>query len=77
MAAVDATDLERGIITKLQEIEADPRLKLAHGIWQSSEAQLKNRIANHESQVSNLTNEIYQLLGFASAFQGLLLTAVA
>jgi hypothetical protein len=27
--------------------------------------------------VSNLTNDISQLLGFASAFQGLLLTAVA
>jgi len=61
----------------LQEIEDNPSLKLAHGIWQSSEAQLKKRIANHESPVSNLTNEIYQWLGFASAFQGLLLTAVA
>ncbi len=65
------------MLIKLQEIEHDPSLKWAHGIWQSREAQLKKGIANHESRVSNLTNEIYQLLGFASAFQGLLLTAVA
>jgi hypothetical protein len=77
MAAVEDADLERGIIITLRDIMADPILKLAHGIWQSSEAQLKNRIANHKSRLSNLTNEIYQLLGFASAFQGLLLTAVA
>ncbi|CAM6028866.1 unnamed protein product [Sphagnum balticum] len=77
MTAVDAADRERHIIIKLQEIEADPRLKLAQGRWQSREAELNERIANDASQVSNLTNEIYQLLGFASAFQGLLLTAVA
>jgi hypothetical protein len=77
MTAVDAADLERGIIIKLQEIQADETLKYAYDIWQRREAQLKKRIANHESRVSNLTNEIYQLLGFASAFQGLLLTAVA
>jgi len=77
MTAVDAADLERGIIIKLQEIQADETLKYAYDIWQSREAHLKKRIANHESRVSNLTNEIYQLLGFASAFQGLLLTAVA
>jgi hypothetical protein len=77
MTAVDAADLERGMLFKLQEIEHDPSLKWAHGIWQSREAQLKKCIDNHESQVNNLTNEIYQLLGFASTFQGLLLTAVA
>jgi len=77
MTAVDAADLEMGMLSKLQEIEAAPRLKWAHGIWQSREAQLKKSIDNHESRVSNLTNEIYQLVGFASAFQGLLLTAVA
>jgi hypothetical protein len=77
MTAVAAADLEKGIITRLQEIEDDRGLKLAHSTWQSSEAQLKKLIDNHESRVSNLTNEIYQLLGFVSAFQGLLLTAVA
>ncbi|KAH8942969.1 hypothetical protein BDL97_13G024700, partial [Sphagnum fallax] len=59
------------------EIQADATLRFAYDIWQSSEAQLEKRIDNHKSQVSNLTNEIYQLLGFVSAFQGLLLTAVA
>jgi hypothetical protein len=77
MTVVDAADLERGMLIKLQEIDNDPTLKRAHGIWQSREAQLKKGIETHESRVSNLTNEIYQLPGFASAFQGLLLTAVA
>jgi hypothetical protein len=78
MTAAEAADLETGLgFIKFQEIQASPTLRFAHGIWQSREAQLRNCIGNHESRVSNLTNEIYQLLGFASAFQGLLLTAVA
>jgi hypothetical protein len=70
-------DLEKGFIDRLEEIEADGRLKLARGIWQSRGAECRERIASHGSQVHNLTNEIYQLLGFVSAFQGLLLTAVS
>jgi len=77
MTAVDVADLQQGIIIKLQEIEGNARLQFAHGRWQSLEAEFKERIANNGSQVSNLTNEIYQLLGFASTFQSLLLTAVA
>jgi len=75
---LEAADLETGLrFIKFQEIQADATLRFAYDIWQSSEAQLEKRIDNHKSQVSNLTNEIYQLLGFVSAFQGLLLTAVA
>ncbi len=44
MTAVDAADLERGIVNRLQQIEGDPRLKLAHGRWQSREVELKERI---------------------------------
>jgi hypothetical protein len=70
MTAVDAADLETGMLIKLQEIEHDPSLKWAHGIWQSREAQLKKGIDNHESRVSTLTNEIYHLLGFAARGRG-------
>jgi len=81
MAAVNAVALGRiageDLLIKLHEIEHDATLKWAHGIWQSRGAQLKKSIDNLESRVSNLTNEIYQLLGFAGAFQGLLLTTVA
>jgi hypothetical protein len=81
MTAVNAVELGRivgeNLLIKLHEIEHDATLKWAHGIWQSREAQLKKSIDNLESRVSNLTNEIYQLLGFAGAFQGLLLTTVA
>jgi hypothetical protein len=76
MAAAAPVDLESGIVN-LEEIEKNPMLKLAHDRWQSLEAKVDKRIAHDRSQVSNVTNEIYQLLGFVSAFQGFLLTAVA
>jgi hypothetical protein len=76
MRAAAPVDLESGIVN-LEEIEKNTMMKLAHGRWRSLEAKLNERIAHDRSQVSNLTNEIYQLLGFVSAFQGLLLTAVA
>jgi len=72
MATAD-NDVEQGI-KRLQDIKGNPRLKLAHCKWQSRAAEYNQRIASHESQVRNVTNEIY---GFDSAFQGLLLTAVA
>jgi hypothetical protein len=68
-------DVEMGMITAVEGL--NPRLKLAYDTWQSREAQSKKRIEDHESRERLLTNEIYQLVGFASAFQSLLLTAVA
>ncbi|CAK9200759.1 unnamed protein product [Sphagnum troendelagicum] len=68
-------DVEMGTITAVEGL--DPRLKFAYDTWQSREAQSKKRIEDHESRERLLTNEIYQLVGFASAFQSLLLTAVA
>jgi len=69
-------DLEN-TIDRLQEIEGNPKLKLAHDTWQTRVAEFNQRIGSHDKQERDLTNEIYQLLGFDSAFQGLLLTAVA
>jgi len=68
-------DVEMGMITAVEGL--NPRLKLAYDTWQSREAQSKKCIEDHESRERLLTNEIYQLVGFASAFQSLLLTAVA
>jgi hypothetical protein len=44
---------------KLQEIEDDLKLKLAHEIWQNFEVEYKEHIASDESQVCNVTNTIY------------------
>jgi hypothetical protein len=51
-------NMENGI-KKLQKIESDLKLKLAHDIWQNHEAEYKEHIADHESQVHNVTNKIY------------------
>ncbi|KAH8942965.1 hypothetical protein BDL97_13G024300 [Sphagnum fallax] len=68
-------DVEMGMITAVEGLH--PTLKFASDTWQNREAQSKKRIEDHESRERLLTNEIYQLVGFASAFQSLLLTAVA
>ncbi len=36
-----------------------------------------NRVEKREKEIRSIRNEIYQVVGFSSAFQGLLLTAVA
>lgn len=68
-------DVEMGMITAVEGLH--PTLKFASDTWQNREAQSKKRIEDHESRERLLTNEIHQLVGFASAFQSLLLTAVA
>jgi len=67
-------DVEMGMISAVEGL--DPRLKFAYDTWQSCEVQSKKHIEDHESRERLLTNEIYQLVGFASAFQSLLLTTV-
>jgi len=51
-------------------------LKVALEEWQSSAEMFGKRVDQSQKQVYNTVNEIYQLVGFYSAFQGLLLTAV-
>jgi hypothetical protein len=38
-------------------------LKLAHGIWQNREVEYKEHIANHESQVCDVTNKNLLIVG--------------
>ncbi|CAK9863608.1 unnamed protein product [Sphagnum jensenii] len=52
-------------------------LKVALEEWQSSAEVFGKRVDKRQKEVRNIVNEIYQVIGFYSAFQGLLLTAVA
>ncbi|KAH9537389.1 hypothetical protein CY35_16G051000 [Sphagnum magellanicum] len=45
--------------------------------WQSSAELMGKRVEKREKEIRSTRNEIYQVMGFYSAFQGLLLTAVA
>jgi preprotein translocase subunit SecB len=45
--------------------------------WESSSELFKKRLDTYKKDQNVLRNEIYQGVGFFSAFQGLLLTAVA
>ncbi len=45
--------------------------------WQSSQELMGKRVEKKEKEIRSIRNEIYQVVGFYSAFQGLLLTAVA
>jgi hypothetical protein len=52
-------------------------LKVALEEWQSEAEVYGKRVDKRQNEVRNIVNEIYQVVGFYSAFQGLLLTAVA
>jgi hypothetical protein len=52
-------------------------LKVAEQEWRESRAVFQETLNIKEKQVLDVRNEIYQLVGFFSAFQGLLFTAVA
>jgi hypothetical protein len=45
--------------------------------WQNKVDWYGNRVDKRKAESHNINNEIYQVVGFFSAFQGLLLTAVA
>jgi hypothetical protein len=45
--------------------------------WQSSAELMEKRVEKKEKAIRSTRNEIYQVVGFYSAFQGLLLTAIA
>jgi hypothetical protein len=52
-------------------------VKVAEQEWRESRAVFQETLNIKEKQVLDVRNEIYQLVGFFSAFQGLLFTAVA
>jgi hypothetical protein len=51
--------------------------KVALEEWQNNAVLFGNRVDKRKKESRNVRNEVYQLVGFFSAFQGLLLTAVA
>ncbi|CAK9264058.1 unnamed protein product [Sphagnum jensenii] len=51
--------------------------KVALEDWRSKEEELGELVEKKEKEIRSTTNEIYQVVGFYSAFQGLLLTAIA
>jgi hypothetical protein len=51
--------------------------KVALEEWQNNSVLFGNRVDKRKEESRNVRNEVYQLVGFFSAFQGLLLTAVA
>jgi hypothetical protein len=51
--------------------------KVALEEWQNNAVLFGNRVDKRKKESRNIRNEVYQVVGFFSAFQGLLLTAVA
>lgn len=59
------------------EQEGNELLARAYREWQRKDELFASRIDKKKKQSASLRNEIYQLIGFYSVFQGVLLTAVA
>ncbi len=54
-----------------------PLCKVVLEEWQNNAVLFGNRVDKRKKKSRNIRNDVYQLVGFFSAFQGLLLTAVA
>jgi len=61
----------------LEQIASVPRLRLILLDWESKFSESKSRIDRKEALSERVKSEIYNLVGFFSAFQGLVLTAVS
>ncbi|KAG0557197.1 hypothetical protein KC19_11G109500 [Ceratodon purpureus] len=64
-------------IKNLLDIEKNPVYAKAQEEWSKKETLFTSRVERKKKRVANLKNEIYQLIGFFSVFQGVLLTAVS
>jgi hypothetical protein len=77
----EMTDPEEYILTlaKVKGLKPtkDNLWKLAFKDFSGSHTILQNRIYKREEEMRSVKNEIYQVVGFFSAFQGLLITAAA
>jgi hypothetical protein len=58
------------------EIEGDPLYKAALTEWDRKATYLGKRVDRKEKASADLVNQIFNIVGFFSAFQGLVLTAV-
>lgn len=79
-------DLELGLpalpecykeLENLVKIEKHPVYAKALQEWSRKETLLTSRVDRKKSGVADLKNQIYQLIGFFSVFQGVVLTAIA
>ncbi len=61
----------------LLQIEKDPKLNRALIDWEKQFKAALSRIEKKRTRSINTKNELYQLIGFYSVFQGVVLTAVA
>lgn len=59
------------------QIDGIPELKLSLEDWERNFKMSLERVENKRTRTMNLKNELYQLIGFYSVFQGVVLTAVA
>jgi len=59
------------------QIDKDPKLRLLLRDWEKNYKVARERIEKKETRTINAKAELYQLLGFYSVFQGVVLTAVA
>ncbi|KAG0605800.1 hypothetical protein M758_9G088600 [Ceratodon purpureus] len=64
-------------IKNVVEIERDPLLSAALKEWDRKEAYLGNRVDRREKASADLVNQIFNIVGFFSVFQGVVLTAVS
>jgi uncharacterized membrane protein len=60
-----------------EEVNHKTLCKVSLKEWQNNADLFGNRVDKRNNESRNVRNEIYQVVGFFSAFQGLLLTAVA
>jgi hypothetical protein len=63
-------------VTRLLWIKEDKVCSTALAEWDRKTELLAARVDRREKYIADFKNEIYQLIGFFSAFQGLVLTAV-
>ena len=61
----------------LEEIDQIPKLKLILADWENKYKESRQRIDRKESFILGVKNEIYNLIGFFSVFQGVVLTTVS
>jgi hypothetical protein len=77
----EMTDAEKRIRTLAKVKELEPTKnnlwKVAYEHFSERLTICKNRIYKREEEMRIINNEIYQVVGFFSAFQGLLITAAA
>lgn len=73
------TSEERRIRTllRIRHLQPDEFWSVAEQEWEKNVATIIGFIERRQARINSLTNEIYQLVGFSAAFQGLLLTAVS